>query len=80
MARRVFDYRIRRIVDRGNEENGPDSHEVVNADYKEAPVFDDDQYEAATENISAQQDIQQELPTDKVQDNPIETPELQKLD
>nr|GFD07896.1 nucleotide-binding alpha-beta plait domain-containing protein [Tanacetum cinerariifolium] len=25
MARRVFDYRIRRIVDRGNEEDGPDS-------------------------------------------------------
>nr|GEY85066.1 RNA-directed DNA polymerase [Tanacetum cinerariifolium] len=57
-----------------------DEDEVVNADYEEAPVFDDDQYEAATENISAQQDIQEELPTDEVQDNPIETPELQKLD
>nr|GEZ58945.1 hypothetical protein [Tanacetum cinerariifolium] len=50
-----------------------DEDEVVNADYEEAPVFDDDQYEAATENISAQQDIQEELPTDEVQDNPIET-------
>nr|GEZ72733.1 nucleotide-binding alpha-beta plait domain-containing protein [Tanacetum cinerariifolium] len=146
MARRVSDYRIRRIADQGNEEDGPDSRargdrfyhnrrstdrgnekvdrdeeeecpfvnkhpnfqkepivwveeescpvyntdneekedcdedKVVNADYEEAPVFDDDQYEAATENISAQQDIQEELPTDEVQDNPIETPELQKLD
>nr|GEX80094.1 nucleotide-binding, alpha-beta plait [Tanacetum cinerariifolium] len=34
---------------------------------------------SATENISAQQDIQEELPTNEVQDNPIETPELQKL-
>nr|GEY77513.1 hypothetical protein [Tanacetum cinerariifolium] len=124
MARRVFDYRIRGIADRGNEEDGPDSRarayrfyhnrrsanrgnekvdrdpgnvseikglrrrdifsedepmfdedEVVNADYKKVPVFDDDQNEAATENISAQQDIQEELPTDEVQDNPIETPE-----
>nr|GFB86289.1 hypothetical protein CTI12_AA172110 [Tanacetum cinerariifolium] len=54
-----------------------DEEEVVNADYEEAPIFDDDQYEAATENISTQQDIQEELPTDEVQDNPIETPELQ---
>ncbi|PWA82859.1 hypothetical protein CTI12_AA172110 [Artemisia annua] len=38
------------------------------------------EYEAATENISTQQDTQEELPTDEVQDKPIETPELQKLD
>nr|GFC20800.1 RNA-directed DNA polymerase, eukaryota [Tanacetum cinerariifolium] len=112
MARRVSDYRIRRIADRGNEEDGPDSQlelqremrkktesryvvrddvneeeeypsfdsyprsfepinpdifsedeprfdeeEVVNIDYEEAPVFDDDPYEAKTENIFAQQDI-----------------------
>nr|GFB99408.1 nucleotide-binding alpha-beta plait domain-containing protein [Tanacetum cinerariifolium] len=128
MARRVSDYRIRRIAELGNEEDGSDSRargdrfyhnrrstdrgnekadpekdlrarvatgdeegnrieirrlgryeprfdedEVVNAYYEEAPVFDDDKYEAATENISAQQDIQEELPTDEVQDNPIET-------
>ncbi|GKB06173.1 hypothetical protein Tco_0834406, partial [Tanacetum coccineum] len=34
----------------------------------------------STENIYAQQDIQEDLPTDEVQDKPIETPELQKLD
>nr|GFC35860.1 hypothetical protein [Tanacetum cinerariifolium] len=28
-----------------------DKEEVVNSDYEEAPVFDDDQYEAETENI-----------------------------
>nr|GEV01011.1 RNA-directed DNA polymerase, eukaryota [Tanacetum cinerariifolium] len=105
MARRVFDYRIRRIADRGNKEDGPDSRargdrfhhdrrsadrgnekvdriteniseikglrsfepiypdifsedepmfdeeEVVNADYEEASVFDDDPYKAETKNI-----------------------------
>nr|GEW77954.1 putative reverse transcriptase domain-containing protein [Tanacetum cinerariifolium] len=60
-------------------ENG-DRVEVVNTDYEEAPVFDDDQYEAETKNISAQQDIQAKLPTDKILDKPIETPQLQKLD
>nr|GEW89468.1 nucleotide-binding alpha-beta plait domain-containing protein [Tanacetum cinerariifolium] len=54
--------------------------EVVNSDYKEAPVFDDDQYEAETENIFAQQDIQAKLPTDEILDKPIETPQFQKLD
>nr|GEV17265.1 RNA-directed DNA polymerase [Tanacetum cinerariifolium] len=53
---------------------------VVNADYEEAPVFNDDQYKAATEVISVKQDIQEELPKDAVQDKPIKTPELQKLD
>nr|GEV69515.1 zinc finger MYM-type protein 1-like [Tanacetum cinerariifolium] len=38
--------------------------EDVNTDYEEAPVFDDDPYEAETENIFAQQDIQAKLPTD----------------
>nr|GFB04520.1 nucleotide-binding alpha-beta plait domain-containing protein [Tanacetum cinerariifolium] len=166
MARRVSDYRIRRIADRGNEEDGPDSRargdrfchnrrsvdrgnekvdrdpgnifeikglwrrvrdletqheirhirkkirelelqremrnetesryvvrddvnekkededkeEVVNSDYEEAPVFDDDKYKAETENIFAQQDIQVKLPTDEILDKPIETPQLQKLD
>nr|GFC26642.1 hypothetical protein [Tanacetum cinerariifolium] len=28
-----------------------DEEEVVNSDYEESPVFDDDQYEAETENI-----------------------------
>nr|GEZ69499.1 hypothetical protein [Tanacetum cinerariifolium] len=46
----------------------------------EAPVFDDDPYEAETENIFAQQDIQAKLPTDEILDKPIETPQLQKLD
>nr|GEW86843.1 phytanoyl-CoA dioxygenase [Tanacetum cinerariifolium] len=69
------------IYDTDNEEKEDcDEKEVVNADYEEAPVIDDDQYEAATENISAQQDIQEEFLTDEVQDNLIETPELQKLD
>nr|GFA52272.1 hypothetical protein CTI12_AA523810 [Tanacetum cinerariifolium] len=54
--------------------------EVVNSDYEEAPVFDDDQYEAETENIFAQQDIQAKLSTDEILDKPIETPQLQKLD
>nr|GEY63422.1 hypothetical protein [Tanacetum cinerariifolium] len=35
-----------------------DEEEVVNTDYEESPVFDDDPYEAETENIFAQQDIQ----------------------
>nr|GEU77445.1 UBN2 domain-containing protein [Tanacetum cinerariifolium] len=136
MARRVSDYRIHRIVDRGNEEDGLDSRahgdrfyhnrrsadrgnekvdrdpgniseikglrrrsfepiypnffsedeprfdeeEVVNADSEEAPVFDDDPYEAETENIFAQQDIQAKLSTDEILDKPIETPQLHKLD
>nr|GFB34472.1 nucleotide-binding alpha-beta plait domain-containing protein [Tanacetum cinerariifolium] len=46
------------VWDDVNEEEEFDEEKVVNADYEEAPVFDDDQYEAATENISAQQDIQ----------------------
>nr|GFA85901.1 nucleotide-binding alpha-beta plait domain-containing protein [Tanacetum cinerariifolium] len=57
-----------------------EEEEVVNSDYEESPVFDDDQYEAETENIFAQQDIQPKLPTDKILDKPIETPQLQKLD
>nr|GEX49921.1 TATA-binding protein-associated factor BTAF1 isoform X1 [Tanacetum cinerariifolium] len=57
-----------------------DEEEVVNTDYVEAPVFDDDPYEAETENIFAQQDIQAKLPTDEILDKPIETPQLQKLD
>nr|GEZ69979.1 hypothetical protein [Tanacetum cinerariifolium] len=57
-----------------------DVEEVVNTDYEEAPIFDDDPYEAKTENIFAQQDIQAKLPTDEILDKPIETPQLQKLD
>nr|GEY58894.1 zinc finger, CCHC-type [Tanacetum cinerariifolium] len=154
MARRVFDYRIRRIADRGNEENGPDSrargdrfyhnrrstdrgnekvdrdprnifeiqglqrrvrdleiqHEIrqirkrirelelqremrketeskyvirddVNEE-EEYPSFDSYpwSFEPIYSEFFGRRDIQQELPTDKVQDNPIETPELQKLD
>nr|GEZ65184.1 integrase, catalytic region, zinc finger, CCHC-type, peptidase aspartic, catalytic [Tanacetum cinerariifolium] len=57
-----------------------DEEEVVNTDYEEALVFDDDPYEAETENIFAQRDIQVKLPTDEILDKPIETPQLQKLD
>nr|GEZ21145.1 reverse transcriptase domain-containing protein [Tanacetum cinerariifolium] len=57
-----------------------DKEEVVNTDYEEASVFDDDPYEAETENIFAQQDIQAKLSTDEILDKPIETPQLQKLD
>nr|GEW08190.1 reverse transcriptase domain-containing protein [Tanacetum cinerariifolium] len=57
-----------------------DEEAVVNADYEEASVFDDDPYEAKTENIFAQQDIQAKLSTDEILDKPIETPQLQKLD
>nr|GEZ20247.1 RNA-directed DNA polymerase, eukaryota, reverse transcriptase zinc-binding domain protein [Tanacetum cinerariifolium] len=57
-----------------------DEEEVVNADYEEAPVFDDDPYEAETENIFAQQDIQAKLSTDEILDKPTVTPQLQKLD
>nr|GFD13147.1 RNA-directed DNA polymerase [Tanacetum cinerariifolium] len=57
-----------------------DEEEVVNAEYVEAPVFDDDPYEAETENIFAQQDIQTKLSMDEILDKPIETPQLQKLD
>nr|GEY07941.1 reverse transcriptase domain-containing protein [Tanacetum cinerariifolium] len=57
-----------------------DEDEVVSADYEEAPVVDDDQYEAETENIFAQQDIQAKLPTNEILDKPIEIPQLQKLD
>nr|GEY28890.1 integrase, catalytic region, zinc finger, CCHC-type, peptidase aspartic, catalytic [Tanacetum cinerariifolium] len=57
-----------------------DVDEVVNIDYEEAPVFDDDPYEAETENIFAQQDIQAKLSTDEILDKPKETPQLQKLD
>ncbi|GKC78841.1 DNA double-strand break repair Rad50 ATPase [Tanacetum coccineum] len=68
------------VYDTDNEEKEyGDEEEVVNADYEEALVFDDDQYEAATENISAQQDIQEELPTDEVQDKPMETLKSKKL-
>nr|GFA24469.1 nucleotide-binding alpha-beta plait domain-containing protein [Tanacetum cinerariifolium] len=57
-----------------------DEEEVVNADYEEAPIFDDDPYEAETKNIFAQQYIQAKLSTDEILDKPIETPQLQKLD
>nr|GFD09159.1 hypothetical protein CTI12_AA172110 [Tanacetum cinerariifolium] len=56
-----------------------DEEEVVNSDYEDSPVFDDDQYEAETKNIFAQQDIQVKLPSDEILDKPIETPQLQKL-
>nr|GEY62024.1 hypothetical protein CTI12_AA172110 [Tanacetum cinerariifolium] len=68
------------VRDDVNEEEEFDEEEVVNSDYEEAPVYDDDQYEAETENIFAQQDIQAKLPTDEILDKPIETPQLQKLD
>nr|GEW38961.1 nucleotide-binding alpha-beta plait domain-containing protein [Tanacetum cinerariifolium] len=66
--------------DVNEEKEDGDKEEVVNYDYEEALVFDDDQYEAETENIFAQQDIQAKLPTDEILDKPIETPQLQKLD
>nr|GEW93715.1 retrovirus-related Pol polyprotein from transposon TNT 1-94 [Tanacetum cinerariifolium] len=68
------------VWDDVNEEEEFDEEEVVNTDYEEAPVFDDDPYEAETENIFAQQDIQAKLPMDEILDKPIETPQLQKLD
>nr|GEU86981.1 RNA-directed DNA polymerase [Tanacetum cinerariifolium] len=117
MARRVSDYRIRRIADRGNEEDGPDSrargdrfyHNRRSAERGNEKVDvtqgislrsndsgDDSgilkyntrsgrsekgsESSTETENIFAQQDIQAKLPTDKILDKPIETPQLQKLD
>nr|GFB19325.1 nucleotide-binding alpha-beta plait domain-containing protein [Tanacetum cinerariifolium] len=72
----AYDTNIEEVIE---EEDGHEK-EVVYDDYEEASLFDDDQYEAETENISAQQDIQEELPTDEILDKPIETPHLKKLD
>nr|GEY15145.1 RNA-directed DNA polymerase [Tanacetum cinerariifolium] len=67
------------IWDIGDEE---EEYPFVNKylNFQEEPIMLVEEESSATENISAQQDIQEELPTDEVQDNLIETPELQKLD